>query len=398
MLGQKVATGMIPPHSSYQYKYCHIFIYIFFICLYEYFSTIYSCFISCSCVVCVIYSLDALLHHFETLFAFNADIYTNSTDSAAILITKEDIREQAKLGYKDVLTEKNNTAMAISSISDAKLQNLIDIFELTIVDGIADILPVVIPFSQFDWKGRQEDNKQAMAEACEHLQTQLSKFGVIFGRGGYKLCDVHSSRSILNVQHSKFSLTGGTDFIIIPFETNVRLGAPKELCVIFELKTDVAMEGGIQKYHNQAIVEAIAARYVSHQPGILSVLTDLKNNTSMFEYSYGGDLKFSIVTYENVSLEFMASKVSAFLRDITFADAKYVPPNEIAEASEREKGVVVFKKHKIEHYSSLAFEHLQDMMMDSSNWTMKERAQLVANLFESVEQPMPISVQYAMYS
>jgi len=38
LLGQKAATGMIPPYSSYQSF--HIFLYIFFICLYEYFSTI----------------------------------------------------------------------------------------------------------------------------------------------------------------------------------------------------------------------------------------------------------------------------------------------------------------------------------------------------------------------
>ncbi len=35
LLGQKVATGMIPPYSSYQYKFFHIFLYIFFICLSE---------------------------------------------------------------------------------------------------------------------------------------------------------------------------------------------------------------------------------------------------------------------------------------------------------------------------------------------------------------------------
>jgi len=35
LLGQKAATGMIRPYSSYKYKYCHIFIYIFFISLSE---------------------------------------------------------------------------------------------------------------------------------------------------------------------------------------------------------------------------------------------------------------------------------------------------------------------------------------------------------------------------
>jgi len=65
LLGQKAATGMIPPYSSYQYKYCHIFIYIFFICLSEYFSTIYSCFILYSCDVCLIGSLPSMFHIFH---------------------------------------------------------------------------------------------------------------------------------------------------------------------------------------------------------------------------------------------------------------------------------------------------------------------------------------------
>jgi hypothetical protein len=315
------------------------------------------------------------------------------------MLTKEDVREQTKLGCADALTEQNNKPIALSSISDMKLQRLINIFELTVVDGVVGISTVTTPFLPFDWKGRREDDTSAMDEACKHLQTQLAIFGVPFGNTGYKLCDVHSSRSILNVQHSKFSLTGGTDFIIVPYATNVKFGAPKELCVIFELKTDAAMEKeGIESFHNQAIAEAIASRYTSHQPGIITVLTDLKSKTSMFEYCYVGDSKFSIVAYEKVPLEDMASKVSLFLKEVSIADAQYIPPNEAYEASEREQGVVMFKKLKVEHISTLALEHLQDMMMDPSSWTMKERAQLVGNFFASIEQPMPISVQYAMYS
>jgi len=65
LLGQKVATGMIRPYSSYQYQFFHIFLYIFFICLYEYFSTIYSCFILYSCDVCLIGSLPSMFHIFH---------------------------------------------------------------------------------------------------------------------------------------------------------------------------------------------------------------------------------------------------------------------------------------------------------------------------------------------
>ena len=53
----------------------------------------------------------------------------------------------------------------------------------------------------------------------------------------------------------------------------------------------------------------------------------------------------------------------------------------------------MFKKLKVEHVSSLSLEHLQDMMLDPSSW--KER--IGWDFFASIEQPMPISVQSAMY-
>jgi hypothetical protein len=70
----------------------------------------------------------------------------------------------------------------------------------------------------------------------------------------------------------------------------------------------------------------------------------------------------------------------------------------LLRASEKEKSVVAFKKQKVEQFSSLSLEHLQDMLMDSSDWTQAERAQVVGNFFQSIEKPMPISVQYMMYS
>ncbi len=84
----------------------------------------------------------------------------------------------------------------------------------------------------------------------------------------------------------------------------------------------------------------------------MSVLTDLKTNTSMFEYCSN----FSIIAY-NVSLETMASKVNSFLKEVSIAGATYISPNEVSEASEREQRVVMFRKRKVEHISNLALEH-----------------------------------------
>jgi len=316
----------------------------------------------------------------------------------ATTISKEDILEQVISGIKHVEGENKKIDMGISNVSDAKIIKLIETldFSLTYINE-----PVNVPndtvFDKFVWNGRREDDPTAMSEARDHLERQLTKFECHFDERFYKLCDVHSSHGLLNAHDSRFTLTGSTDLVIIPYWT-VETAARMELCVAFELKTDVAMRNkGIKAFYNQATAELIAARHSSHQPGVLVVLSDLCNNTSIFEFRYRNG-KFSIAICERITLEQMAVKVSQFMRDNNVPDAEFRPADDISRAPERDHGVIEFKRQKVMHQSSLALEQFQDMAMDPNEWTSKERVQILGNLFYSMEQPMHKDVYNMMYT
>eukprot|EP00595_Chromulina_sp_UTEXLB2642_P001504 CAMPEP_0196767856 /NCGR_PEP_ID=MMETSP1095-20130614/42045_1 /TAXON_ID=96789 ORGANISM="Chromulina nebulosa, Strain UTEXLB2642" /NCGR_SAMPLE_ID=MMETSP1095 /ASSEMBLY_ACC=CAM_ASM_000446 /LENGTH=208 /DNA_ID=CAMNT_0042136607 /DNA_START=528 /DNA_END=1151 /DNA_ORIENTATION=+ len=208
-----------------------------------------------------------------------------------------------------------------------------------------------------------------MTEAVTHLEIELVKFGVPLRDGVFKLCDVHKSKSILNYDHPRFQLSGGTDFVIIPSQTPSDIGTAYEICVAFEIKTDEVIDKeGIDKYYNQAIGELIASRCLSSQPVVLVVLTDISRKATIFQYSFDNNRSSSFIEiFKNVSLEQMASKVRQHLEDFCVPDALYEPPEEVEEASAVEIGVVQFKKkQKLNQVSSL--DQLEDMMMNRDEW------------------------------
>lgn len=295
---------------------------------------------------------------------------------------------------REYKSEEKEMTITLSNMTKNTFENFLRVFELTMEEG-DEIDAQATQFTPFNWNGRDEDDVEAMTEVTNHLSTQLSNFGVQFGRGGYKLIDVHTDHTILNIQDSRFKLRGGTDLVIVPFKTAKR-GAASELCVLFELKTDVAIDTTTHSY--QAVAELIAARYNSYQPNVLVVLTDANSTASIYELVHNGDADFKIVVSDDLTLAQMATKVCRFLSTSTVARSDYKPSADLTTATEFERGVLAFRSNKIQRLSNLSFEHLQDMMMDPTDWSQSEKAHLFANFFASVEQPMPLSVQYMMYS
>jgi hypothetical protein len=307
-----------------------------------------------------------------------------------------DITQQIKDGLTQYFAEKEKMTLTMSNISSTEFHELLTVFKLTIVNG-APIPPLTIQFTPFNWNGRKEDNAQAMDDALNHLTAQLTNFAtpieVQFGGEGYKVIDVHGSRSILNVHDARFKLSGGTDIVIVPYTTATD-GAAIQICVLFELKTDLTINS---KYRFQAMTELIAARYNSNQPNVLAVLTDLHSGASVYELAYNGNAQYTIVVWDNLTLAQMASKVVNFLKSSTTTNSRYIPPDDMTDAQEHERGVVDFRRNKIQRVASLALEQLEDMMMDPTSWTYSEKRQLFANVFSYIEEPMSENVRCAMY-
>jgi hypothetical protein len=289
---------------------------------------------------------------------------------------------------------KGDETIVMSGVTHAKITALQRKMDFTTAFAEPPIQPS-LTFTRFDWKGRSE--KDGTPEARSHLQTQLSYFGAKFGRGSYKIIDVHAMSNFLSYESGKLGkFRGGTDLVIVPYST-ANSGAVKEICVLFELKTSdaVAEAGGLGHFNPQAYAELIAARCNTHQPQVLVVLTDLTYAAQAFTLTFVPATEgFAVLEY-NLTLEQMAVLVVEFLELYTIPDPHYKPmesrqaPNEVC--------VLSFKRKFGDVDAGLAWERFQELVEDTRPWS-KERAHLTAQLFTDcgIEQ-MPTLAYPSMY-
>mmetsp|Transcript_8441 Transcript_8441/g.7565 ORF Transcript_8441/g.7565 Transcript_8441/m.7565 type:complete len:162 (-) Transcript_8441:323-808(-) len=154
---------------------------------------------------------------------------------------------------------------------------------LAIVEGDAPETTKV--FQAYNWKQRSKSD--AISDACEHIQFQLSECGCRFGREGYKLLDIHTNEHLLDFSNKKVgSFSGGSDIAVVPYKTNM-FGAQFQLCILFELKTNeqVLSNGGLDSFSSQAILKLIASWCLSHQR-VMVVLTDLCSTALVYEFEF----------------------------------------------------------------------------------------------------------------
>jgi hypothetical protein len=161
--------------------------------------------------------------------------------------------------------------------------------------------------------------------AISHLQQQLQKVGVAFGRDNYQMYDVHSKHGILSVRDEKSgSLSGGTDLIIAPYGLDI-LSSPRQSCVAFEFKSEEDVQKyGLESYLGQATMELIASNYHSRQMTLV-VLTDLSTRSIMLTFTRESN-NFAIMKYDDVTLDQMANFVRAHLDRNCTPRRSYVLP------------------------------------------------------------------------
>jgi hypothetical protein len=306
-----------------------------------------------------------------------------------------DIKALVTEALTDFEFSKKAKSITISKATKSSFEALVQLFDLTVGsdEWISDV-EIPMSFIPFDWNGRDEDNEEAMLAARLHLEAQLSQFGVLFGRGFYKLLDIHTNHTLLNVQDTRIVIKGGTDFVIVPYRTSPE-AANKQICVVFELKTNAE---NIRKSWHQAATELIAARYNSHQPGVLVILTDLCTTATSLDFSYVGNGGFAILEQKDLNLSQMATKVRLYLQDHNYPNEHFRPTEDEEKATDKDIGVVVFKKRKIQPITNLQLELLHDAMMDPDSWTEKERVQLFANVMATMQPALSDRPDYMMYS
>jgi hypothetical protein len=317
---------------------------------------------------------------------------------AVVAATAAEIADAVVARQEDRENSRQDATVAISRASQAKVSTLFNRVGLVRTLNI-DPVPVVdaISFSRFDWRGRDEN--AGLPDARDHIEAQLGKFGVRIGRGGYKIKDVHKEKTLLDVDDPKVAhISGGTDVAMVPFKT-ADAGIPQECSVLFELKTSEKVQrsaNGFKQFEPQAVLELLAARCLSHQPGVLVVLTDLVSGAVLYSIEYAEEHASFCVVEKETTLDEMGVLVAEFLADKAVPNESF-RPNEAAN-NPRDTACIAFKRAKLSHDVGLAWEHFEEMAEDAEP-NSRERAQLVDQLFRAMDAPyMSSLVHHCMYS
>ena len=258
---------------------------------------------------------------------------------------------------------------------------------IDVVMYVADPLDAVenhmVAFQPFCWQASADaDTPRAIA----HLQQELQKFGVAFGRNNYQMYDVHSKHGILSLRDDKSgSLKGGTDLIIAPYGIDM-LSSPRLSCVAFEFKTvEAVVKYGLESFLSQATMELIASNYHSRQMTLV-VLTDLNTKSIMLTFTRESN-SIAILKYNDVTLDQMANFVRAHLdRNCTSFKGYSLP---VVEEGIRESEMLMkaWKRARVSDFTlSLQWEHFQEMMEDAPLGS-KERAMAIRNHFQHHDLP-----------
>lgn len=294
-----------------------------------------------------------------------------------IIVSSELIESVVKRTLKEQEDSDKILTIVISKVSQTQANSL---FQRTGISFESEQpeFEICQEFDAFKWNGRDEDD--GVSEARTHLENQLRRFGVTFGRGHYRLFDCHQNKTLLNCEDDKIGkISGGTDFIIAPYKTATS-SLNQCASVLFEIKCEkTVQELGLEYFLSQAQVELVAARVLSLQPRVLVVLTDLVTSSFLLELTYSPEYKsFVVHQYEQCHLSVMATKVSQFLIQYSVPDVAYRP----MEGVERDQEVLTFKRTKMSNDVGIALEHFQEMIDDTEQGSA-ERYELARQLFLS---------------
>jgi hypothetical protein len=242
----------------------------------------------------------------------------------------------------------------------------------------------LVSFQPFQWMDAEDRDTP---RAISHLEQELKKFGVKFGRGNYKMYDVHSDHTLLSLDDEKMGtpLSGGTDLIIAPFGIAME-SVIQNSCVAFEFKTKEAVDKkqGFASFVSEATMELIASNYHSNQLTLV-VLTDLCTDNCMLLTFIRETGKLAIMKYFDVTLDQMAIFVSSHLQQNCFAIRNYSLPDFDDGIKESESIKKEWKKLRVSNFtSSLQWEHFQEMM-DDAPLGSKKRAMVIKEHFRQLD-------------
>lgn len=300
---------------------------------------------------------------------------------------------------KQVLVEfhepKKDAELTFSTCSAQTLTSLLSRLNIFFLEGDRSTFGTPqVDFQLFRWLAGEDDDTP---RASSHLQAQLERFHIPFGRDGYQLYDVHANKKILSLDDAKTgNLKGGTDLILGPYGLSKRIGVVKQSCVAVELKTEEAVaQNGLESFTSQATLELIASNYHSNQMTVV-LLTDLCTDASIYTLERGKENSdvVSIVVYEHLTMSQAAQFVADHLTSNCVPNRTHVLESEAPSisSSKRKDGEDVlraFKKARVSSLDeSLVWEHFQDMLHDCLPGS-RDRAEVIREFYRASDFSPP---------
>lgn len=291
-------------------------------------------------------------------------------------------------------SKNDSNTLVISGASITKAASYIETIGIQLfnndkpikVRGKTPRRPQGFVFKRFLWDDAKVEDQQRAA-AVNHLQTQLTKFGI---HENFQIYDLHSDHTCLSFEDEKSGkISGGTDMIIAP-RGLVTEFAVTQSCVVVELKTKKNVEAnGLESFRAEGVLELIAANYHSNQMALV-IVTDLFSRAYGWTFQRNGD-GVGIIQYSDLSLAEMASLMVNHLEANCFPDRSFQLKRALEKPELRDKEAVqiqsMFKKARVSE-CDLALEHFHELL-ELTEEGSRERAQVIQEFLWS--QGMPSS-------
>ena len=211
--------------------------------------------------------------------------------------------------------EAAEKAITASSASQTGVSELLTTLGFVVKEMDVTVYPSSA-IARFNWVG--EENRDMSATKL-FIEDGLKSHGVLLGRGGFKVHDVHSRRDLLNFHSESIHVSASTDMIVAPYSTPATF-LPPQSCILFELKTK-----GTELSSNepQAIVELLAARVASEQPNVAVILTDLCTGAIAYTFAFASTTEVFVLQRHSLAPEQIFPFSAHFLREHCKPDATY---------------------------------------------------------------------------
>jgi hypothetical protein len=292
--------------------------------------------------------------------------------------------------------EKKQTEQTIV-ISAANIQKAQCLFErVGFVSTYGNFIPHIknLDCEPYLWLG---DEISGTHNACVHLKGLLTQAGVNFDTE-FQLKDCHTNNQLLNFSDNKVGkIIGGTDLVITPKGTS-DFSLPLEICVVVELKTtNNIKQNGIDAYDPSARVEFVSANCLSHQPSILTVLTDLNSIARAWVSHYDSDMKQVIVVeYLSLSLNEVVALMAEHLNTAVMKNKAFFVQSTSTQVEAQRR--LEMKRKFSEGGISDAWAQFEDLAEGTEDWS-RDRALATWNLLRNCGiDHMPTVVHHSMYT